>query len=105
MRFTLEMLHEQAKQRPAGYVEDVLAVATQPFAGVYELSNEDNKRLREKYRAKTYGLGDAVAAVAEPIARLSDRVFKTKIVGCGGCAGRRAFLNAAIPDLRNPLVH
>lgn len=49
------------------------------------------------------GLGDAVALVAEPIARLSDAVLGTKLVGCGGCAQRRAKLNALVPDLTRPL--
>lgn len=49
------------------------------------------------------GLGDAVALVAEPIARLSDAVLGTKLVGCGGCAQRRAALNAIVPDVTKPL--
>lgn len=50
-----------------------------------------------------HGLGDAVALVAEPIARLSDAVLGTKLVGCGGCAQRRAALNAIVPDVTKPL--
>lgn len=99
MRFTREMLEEHAKNRPAGYVEDVMAHATQPFAGVFELSNEDCKKLREKYRQNTYGLGDAVAALAKPIARV------LKIEGCKGCKSRQALLNRAIPDLLHPFRH
>lgn len=52
---------------------------------------------------KPRGLGDAVALVAEPIARLSDAVLGTKLVGCGGCAQRRAALNALVPDITKPL--
>jgi len=47
----------------------------------------------QRASAKPFGLGDAVAVVAEPIARLSDAVLGTKLVGCGGCAQRRAALN------------
>ena len=43
------------------------------------------------------GAGDLVAKVAEPIAKLSDSIFRTKLVGCHSCARRRARLNAAIP--------
>ena len=51
-------------------------------------------------RAKPFGLGDAVASVAQPIAGALDRVLGTNIKGCGGCAQRRETLNAIIPDLR-----
>ncbi len=99
MRFTLAMLSEHAKSRPPGYVEDVMAHATQPFAGVFELSNADCRKLREKYCPKTYGLGDAVATLASPIARA------LKLGDCKGCKGRQALLNRAIPDLLHPFRH
>lgn len=41
-----------------------------------------------------YGLGDAVHAVAQPIARAIDYVAGTHIGGCGSCAKRRALLNS-----------
>lgn len=43
------------------------------------------------------GLGDAVALVAEPIARASDKMLGTQLVGCGGCKKRREALNRAVP--------
>lgn len=43
------------------------------------------------------GLGDAVARLAEPIARELDRRLGTHIVGCGGCKKRREALNRAVP--------
>lgn len=46
-----------------------------------------------------FGLGDAVAAVAEPIARALDATLRTKIVGCGGCAKRREKLNEWVPNI------
>ena len=51
------------------------------------------------------GLGDLVAAVAQPIARAIDALAGTKIQGCGGCAARREALNRAVPDISNPLRH
>ncbi len=39
-------------------------------------------------------LGDAVAAVAKPIARAADAVLRTHLATCGGCANRRRALNA-----------
>lgn len=59
----------------------------------------------DRPRAKTIGLGDAVAAVAQPIARAADAVLGTDITHCGGCASRRAALNAAVPDITRPLSH
>lgn len=39
------------------------------------------------------GLGDAVAFVAQPIARAIDRILGTNVEGCGGCKARKAALN------------
>jgi hypothetical protein len=55
-------------------------------------------------RPKSFGLGDAVATVAEPIARLSDALLGTKLVGCGSCAERRAALNRLVPAV-TPSLH
>lgn len=49
------------------------------------------------------GLGDLVAKVAQPAAELIDRVLKTDLSRCGGCAERRAALNKLIPDIGKPL--
>jgi hypothetical protein len=45
------------------------------------------------------GLGDAVAAIAQPIARGLDAVLGTKIQECGGCKRRREALNRLVPRL------
>ena len=45
------------------------------------------------------GLGDLVALFAEPIARASDAVLGTHLVGCNACAERRAALNKLVPKL------
>jgi hypothetical protein len=52
--------------------------------------------------AKLRGLGDAVAVVAQPIARAIDAVAGTNIQGCGGCKKRQEFLNAAVPFASGP---
>lgn len=49
--------------------------------------------------APTRGLGDLIAAFAEPIARASDVVLGTKLVGCQSCAERREALNKLVPKL------
>lgn len=43
------------------------------------------------------GLGDVVAVVAQPIAKVIDRVAGTKIEGCNSCEGRRKALNKLLP--------
>ena len=43
------------------------------------------------------GLGDAVAVVAQPIARAIDRVAGTNVAGCGGCKQRQDTLNRWVP--------
>ena len=54
-----------------------------------------------KVSARKYaGLGDVVAAVAQPVARTLDAVAGTNIAGCGGCAKRQALLNAVVPFTR-----
>jgi hypothetical protein len=54
-------------------------------------------------KPKPVGLGDAVAMVAQPIARTIDRVVGTAIAKCGGCAKRQEALNRLVPDIRQPL--
>lgn len=39
------------------------------------------------------GLGDIVHDIAQPIAKVIDKVVGTNVQGCGGCAKRRAALN------------
>jgi hypothetical protein len=47
--------------------------------------------------AKFVGLGDVVHAVAHPVAVAVDKVFKTDLKNCVGCAKRRVGLNEAVP--------
>lgn len=49
---------------------------------------------------KQFGLGDAVAKVAEPIARIYGAIAHKHVAVCGGCKRRRAALNRLVPDLR-----
>lgn len=48
---------------------------------------------------KAFGLGDAVAAVAQPIAAKIDALLGTNIKNCGGCKKRQAALNRIMPKL------
>ena len=46
-----------------------------------------------------FGLGDAVAAIAQPIARAIDSVAGTNIQQCGGCKKRQEALNKLVSNL------
>ena len=60
-----------------------------------ELRKEHRKAFRLPPEAPGgIGLGDAVAVVARPIARASDALLGTKLVGCTSCAERQARWNA-----------
>jgi hypothetical protein len=48
------------------------------------------------------GAGDLVAAIAQPVARVVDRVAHTNLAGCGGCKRRQEILNHAIPFNQQP---
>jgi hypothetical protein len=52
------------------------------------------------------GLGDAVAVVAQPIARVIDAAtgHRTNVVGCGGCKQRQETLNQAVSDVFHPFT-
>ena len=54
--------------------------------------------------SRTVGLGDVVASVAQPIARVIDAVVGTHLQGCGGCKKRQESLNQAVPNI-NPFNH
>ncbi len=49
--------------------------------------------VRKNYR----GLGDVVAAIADPIAGTLDKVLKTNFKGCGACFKRQEGLNYLFP--------
>jgi hypothetical protein len=55
--------------------------------------------LKKKYRdpKPNIGLGDRVERIAQPIARVIDRVAGTNIQGCGACQKRKEYLNKKFP--------
>jgi hypothetical protein len=52
--------------------------------------------------SKNIGLGDAVEAIAKPIARTIDALTGSKIQECGGCQKRKDSLNRVMPNISNP---
>jgi hypothetical protein len=47
---------------------------------------------------KPIGLGDRVERIAQPIARVIDKVAGTNIQGCGACQKRKEYLNKKFPE-------
>ncbi len=43
------------------------------------------------------GLGDVAYGIAQPVAKVVDRVFKTDLKNCGGCKSRREKWNEKYP--------
>ena len=52
----------------------------------------------EVVKKKITGLGDRVERIAQPIARVIDRVAGTNIQGCGACQKRKEYLNKKFPE-------
>lgn len=53
--------------------------------------------IRRVSASKYRGLGDVVAAVAQPVAKALDAALGTDIQNCEGCGGRKEWLNEAVP--------
>jgi hypothetical protein len=43
---------------------------------------------------ETIGLGDRIEKIAQPIARVIDKIAGTNIQGCGACQKRKEYLNS-----------
>lgn len=88
MIIPLNHLAERAKERPEGYLADVMEKGT--VNGEFlELPDEAYRQLCYKYEPR--GAGDVIARILHPLA---------KVVGlenCGGCKDRQDALNKAFP--------
>lgn len=110
MKIRLSRIRETATDRPAGYTEDVISRG-EVSGDWLEIPDSEIAILRTKYRPQpdapappttSKGLGDVVHKIAQPIARVIDRMAGTRIQTCGGCAQRRAALNQAFPFSTKP---
>jgi len=59
------------------------------------LSKDQIASLREP---RPQGLGDRVEKVAQPIAKIIDKIAGTNIQGCGACQKRKEYLNEKFPS-------
>jgi len=100
----LEHLEACKATRPAGYVEALQAAGTVKDNCLLIADDKLESIIRQytPERISIRGLGDVVEWFVKPIANASDAVLKTKLVGCGSCAERRAKLNNAVPFNQTP---
>lgn len=61
-----------------------------------------NVRRLAKADPKKIGLGDAVAILAQPVAKVVDAIAGTNLKNCLSCAERKANWNQSFPSI-NPL--
>lgn len=100
IKFPVSQLPIYAKTRCAGFEQCVMECG-EVVDGELRIESEKWQALTQYFMrpAKPFGLGDAVASVAQPIAGILDSVLGTNIKGCGGCAQRRDTLNRILPDI------
>lgn len=92
MRTTLQSLKQIARDWPDGFLDSVIADAKSDGEWI-EIDDGKLAGVMRKYR----GLGDVVAAVAKPIARVIDAAAGTDLQNCGGCKQRQEDWNKAFP--------
>lgn len=96
-KISIVAIKQMGERRADGFVEEIMSHGT--IVGEFlEIDQVCYGNVMGKYRPKPMrGLGDAVAVVAQPIARTIDRVVGTHIEGCGGCKKRQEKLNKLVP--------
>lgn len=106
MKIKLEDLDTIIKSKPDHYFDECLSKVKDDVLDVLEVTwgegcNEllmlYSQRINNKPAKKIRGLGDIVSRVAQPIARVIDKISGTKISQCGGCQSRREALNKMFP--------
>lgn len=61
-----------------------------------------NQKALEVSSWKYRGIGDVVAAVAQPVAKVLDAALGTDIQNCSACGQRQERLNKAMPFKKDP---
>lgn len=103
MIFTREKFDKFASKSPDGWRDEAIKIG-KLTESQFEIDNKDFAMLQHRFKSPKYqfGLGDAVAALASPIAAASDSMFGTSLSSCGGCAKRREALNQMVPNILPP---
>lgn len=58
----------------------------------------------QSLHSKPQGLGDRVEKIAQPIAKVIDRVAGTNIQECGSCKKRKEWLNKHFPNTLTNMI-
>ncbi len=64
-----------------------------------ELSKERIIAFKKISKTPQRGLGDKVESIAQPIAKIIDKIAGTNIQGCGACKKRKEYLNKKFPKI------
>jgi hypothetical protein len=86
---------EELERYCARYGQNLVLAIQERFPavdGIHQVPVDDWFAMARAAR-RSLGLGDVVAAIAQPIAKAIDAVAHTNIQNCGGCKKRRAALN------------
>jgi len=57
------------------------------------------EQMSSLHNPRPTGLGDRVEKIAQPIAKIIDKVAGTNIQGCGACKKRKEYLNKKFPSI------
>lgn len=66
------------------------------------MNDNNNNEEKEVIDSTSIGLGDTVAKIANPIAKVLDRIVGTEFSTCLPCKRRQEFLNKAVPYKLDP---
>ena len=94
IRVTFIQLEERAKERPEGYIQDVVRHALKSDETGIWLEPSVWMELMAKYDPKGYGT--RLYQVVHPIALKIDQITGTHLANCLGCAERMEILNGEI---------
>ena len=99
MKIRLSQLEAVRPHRPAAYIAALYAAGTIRGTDIH-IPGHTFAALQRRHgitpAAAPRGLGDTVATLAKPFARLTGKTH------CQACRDRQAYLNEAIPDTRPP---
>lgn len=102
LRIHRDRLPDHARNRAPGFIDAVSSTGVWD-GDVLVIDRDIWRKIADLHRLaprpSAFGLGDAVAAVAQLIAGLIDAVAGTNIKNCGGCAQRKEALNRLVPRL------
>jgi hypothetical protein len=96
MMLALGSLERSTLLRGDGFREDVLRLGTVVGNQVC-LSDEIFEAIKQSHPRRIRGAGDVVAAVAQPVARMVDRVTGGDLEHCESCKQRRTEWNERLP--------